>query len=276
MKIDSHQHFWTRARGDYTWLKPDHGVIYRDFGPADLEAYLVEAGIDGTVLVQAAATTAETDFMLSIAETSDRVKGVVGWIDFEAPSDLATLKRFAKHPKFRGVRPMIQDIADVDWALRPDLDWAYRAIIDLDLTFDFLGFPRHLDRALTLLKRYPDMRVVIDHSMKPEIAAGRFEPWATGMRRLAEETSASCKLSGLVTEAGPDWTIDRLRPFVAHVLDIFGPDRVMWGSDWPVLDLAGTYPGWYDTAQKLVAETCSDPKAAAKIFGETARTFYRL
>lgn len=276
MKIDSHQHFWTRARGDYTWLTPDHGVIYRDFGPEDLEAYLADAGIDGTVLVQAAATTAETEFMLSIADRCDRIKGVVGWIDFENPADLAALKRFKAHPKFRGVRPMIQDIADIDWMLRPELDWAYRAIIDLDLTFDFLGFPRHLDNALTLLKRYPEMRVVIDHSMKPEIAAGRFEPWAAGMRALAEETSAFCKLSGLITEAGSDWTVDRLRPFVAHVLESFGPDRVMWGSDWPVLDLAGTYPGWYATARGLVSEILADPSAEARIFGETATVFYRL
>lgn len=276
MRIDSHQHFWTRARGDYTWLTPDLGAIYRDFGPADLEAYLVEAGIDGTVLVQAAATTAETDFMLGMANASDRVKGVVGWIDFENRQDFATLARFAKHPKFRGVRPMIQDIVDIDWMLRSDLDWAYRAVIDLDLTFDFLGFPRHLDNALRLLNRHPDMRVVIDHSMKPEIAAGRFEPWASGMRSLAQETKAFCKLSGLATEAGPDWTIDRLRPFVAHVLSVFGPDRVMWGSDWPVLDLAGTYPGWHATARTLVAEICADRTADAKIFGDTARQFYRL
>lgn len=276
MKIDSHQHFWTRARGDYTWLTSDLGPIYRDFGPEDLEAYLTEAGIDGTVLVQAAATTAETDFMLSIADQCDRVKGVVGWIDFENRADLAPLKRFAAHPKFRGVRPMIQDIADIDWMLRPDLDWAYRAIIDLDLTFDFLGFPRHLGNALTLLKRYPDMRVVIDHSMKPDIAAGRVEPWATGMRALAEETSAFCKLSGLVTEAGSGWTVERLRPFVAHVLNTFGPDRVMWGSDWPVLDLAATYPVWHATARGLVGEILSDPLSEAKIFGETATAFYRL
>jgi L-fuconolactonase len=276
MKIDSHQHFWTRARGDYTWLTPELGAIYRDFGPDDLEAYLINAGIDGTILVQAAATTAETDFMLQIADASARVKGVVGWIDFETPADLVTLKRFAAHPKFCGVRPMIQDIPDIDWALRPDLDWAYRAIIDLDLTFDFLGFPRHLDNALKLLKRYPEMRVVIDHSMKPEIAAGRFEPWAAGMRTLAEETSAFCKLSGLVTEAGPDWTVDRLRPFVAHVLNVFAPDRIMWGSDWPVLNLACTYHGWHAIARDLIREHLADPSAEAKIFGETARTFYRL
>jgi L-fuconolactonase len=276
MRIDAHQHFWTRARGDYTWLTPALAPIYRDYGTEDLIPHLNAADIDGSVLVQAAATTAETDFMLDIAATSDRIKGVVGWIDFETEADLAHLRRFARHPKFRGVRPMIQDIADIDWMLRPDLDWAFRALIDLDLTFDLLGFPRHLPNALTLLKRYPSLRVVIDHAMKPDIAGRGFEPWATGMRALAEETQAMCKLSGLVTEAGPDWTRDDLRPYVMHVLDVFGPDRVMWGSDWPVLDLAGNYPEWHGIARSLITDIFPTREAEAAIFGGTASLFYRL
>jgi L-fuconolactonase len=275
MRIDAHQHIWTLARGDYDWMSPALGPIYRDFDPADLAPLLEAAGIDGTVLVQAAATTAETSFLLDVAERTPFIKGVVGWINFEDPSDVATLRAFARHPKFRGVRPMIQDIADIDWMLRPDLDWAFRALIELDLTFDLLGFPRHLPNALTLLQRYPEMRAVIDHAMKPTIAAGLTEDWADGIARIARETNAYVKLSGLVTEAGPGWTPAGLAPFVSHVLDVFGPDRVMWGSDWPVLNLASDYARWHAVARDLVAAVAGNCALNA-VFGGTAAAFYRL
>jgi L-fuconolactonase len=276
MRIDAHQHVWSLARGDYGWLTPQLEPIYRDFGPDDLAPLLAAAGVNGTVLVQAAATSAETDFMLSVADGADFIEGVVGWIDFEDPRSMDTLRRFTRHPKFRGVRPLIQDIPDVDWMLRPDLDWAFRAIIDLDITFDVLGHPKHLANALTLLKRYPEMRAVVDHCMKPDIAAGQFDDWAAGIARIAEETQAFCKLSGLVTEAGAGWTADRLRPYVAHVLTIFGPHRVMWGSDWPVLNLAGDYARWNETAAALVGESLVDQVEIDAVFGDTAVRFYRL
>ncbi len=276
MRIDSHHHVWSLARGDYDWMTPALGVIYRDFGAADLGPLIAAAGVEATVLVQAAATTDETGFMLAVADAAPFIKGVVGWIDFEDPSQIEQLRAFALHPKFRGVRPLIQDIPDVDWMLRPDLDWAFRAMIDLDLTFDVLGHPRHLPNVLTLLKRYPALRAVIDHAMKPDIAGGSFDEWALGMSRIAEETSAFCKLSGLVTEAGAHWTAASLRPYVAHVLNAFGPDRVMWGSDWPVLNLAGDYDGWHATAEALVSDITSSEQAKASIFSETAQRFYRL
>jgi len=275
MRVDAHHHVWTLARGDYAWMSPALGRIHRDFDADDLAPHLAAADIAATVLVQAAATTAETDFMLAVADRAAFVRGVVGWIDFEDPAQLETLRRFAGHPRFRGVRPMIQDIADTDWMLRPDLDWAWRAIIDLDLTFDLLGFPRHLPNALTLLRRHPDLRAVIDHAMKPAIAAGDFDGWAAGIAAIAAETGAFCKLSGLVTEAGADWTPDRLKPYVAHVLAAFGPDRVMWGSDWPVLELAADFGGWLATAEALVTD-CAGAGAHAAVFGGTAARFYRL
>jgi L-fuconolactonase len=159
--------------------------------------------------------------------------------------------------------------------LRPDLDWAFRALIELDLTFDLLGFPRHLPNALTLLQRYPEMRAVIDHAMKPTIAAGLTEDWADGIARIARETNAYVKLSGLVTEAGPGWTPAGLAPFVSHVLDVFGPDRVMWGSDWPVLNLASDYARWHAVARDLVAAVAGNCALNA-VFGGTAAAFYRL
>lgn len=276
MKIDSHQHFWTPGRGDHDWMPQDNPILNRTYLPSDLAPILQGLDIQGTVLVQAAATVNETEYMLGLADASGFVKGVVGWIDFENPGDAKTLKRLKGHPKFKGVRPMIQDIPDDNWMLRPDVQWAYDAICDLDLTFDALGFPHHLGNFLILLQRYPNMRVVIDHCMKPQIrdhSAENYQFWADGMSRLAD-TGAYCKFSALITEANPDWTPDTLQPYASHVLNAFGPERVMWGSDWPVCRLRAEYDRWHAAAQTLTAGL-SD-LARARIFGQTATTFYRL
>jgi L-fuconolactonase len=174
---------------------------------------------------------------------------------------------------------MIQDISDVDWMLRDDVQWAYQAIVELDLTFDALGFPPHLGNFLNLLQRYPDMRVVIDHGMKPQIRDHAEDPevfdrWAEGMSRLADQTRAYCKFSGLVTEATLDWILDDLRPYADHILAAFGPDRVMWGSDWPVCQLRASYDVWREAAAALTAHL--DEAARVRIFGGTAIEFYRL
>ncbi len=203
-----------------------------------------------------------------------RSAGVVGWVDFEKPGDRAQLERLAKHPKFLGVRPMIQDIADVDWMLRDDVQWGYRALVDLDLTFDALGFPRHLANFHTILTRYPGMRVVIDHCMKPQIRDRAFADWAPGMARLAKDTGACVKLSGLVTEASDGWTVEDLKPYADHVLEAFGPERVMWGSDWPVCQLQASYDRWREVAEALTDHLGADEKA--RVFGGTAVEFYRL
>ncbi|MDF1606852.1 amidohydrolase family protein [Hoeflea sp. YIM 152468] len=277
MQIDAHQHFWNPLRGDYDWMPMDNATLARHYAPADLAPHLDTHGIDATVLVQAAASVNETEYMLGLADATSFVAGVVGWIDFEKPSDLATLKRLSQHPKFKGVRPMIQDIADDDWMLRDDVQWGFRAVADLDLTFDALGFPRHLANFLTILKRYPDMRVVIDHCMKPQIrdhSDDNFRFWADGMTRIAQQTGACCKFSALVTEAKPGWTIEDLRPYVDHVLDTFGPARVMWGSDWPVCRLAASYQDWRAAAEALTDDL--DAQAKADIYGGTAARFYRI
>ncbi len=279
MKIDAHHHFWQPARGDYDWMPKDNPVLHRTYAPTDLAPELAKHGIDGTVLVQAAATIHETEYMLGLANASAHIKGVVGWIDFEDPGHLEHLTRLAAHPKFQGVRPMIQDIPDVDWMLRADIQWAYRAIIDLDLTFDALGFPQHLPNFLKLMATYPDMRVVYDHCMKPQICDQRvgkdaFTEWADGMSLLATETSGCCKFSGLITEAGDGWTTEDLRPFAEHVLSAFGPERIMWGSDWPVCRLQGEYGDWHRTATELTRNLSASERA--EVFGGTAARFYRL
>ena len=275
--IDAHQHFWQPGRGDYDWMPMDNATLARPYGPADLKPHLDAAGVAATVLVQAAATVNETEYMLGIADATDFVAGVAGWIDFENRDHRHHLNRLANVPKFKGVRPMIQDIADDDWMLRTDVQWAFQALADLDLTFDALGFPRHLANFLTILTRYPNLRVVIDHCMKPDIAghgADAFRHWADGIARIADETGAYCKLSGLVTEAGADWTVENLRPYAAHVLDVFGPGRVMWGSDWPVCRLRGEYGDWRAAAETLTGDLSAGDRA--RVFGGTAAAFYRI
>ena len=276
MIIDSHQHFWTPSRGDYDWMADKPDIIKRTYLPADLAPILQAEGVDGTVLVQAAATVDETEYMLGLADASGFVKGVVGWVDFENPASGVTLARLKGHPKFRGVRPMIQDIPDDNWMLRGDVQWAYGALCDLDLSFDALGFPRHLANFLTVFKRYPTLRVVIDHGMKPQIrdhSPANFGFWADGMSRLAD-TGAYCKFSALITEADADWTTADLKPYVDHILAAFGPQRVMWGSDWPVCRLRAEYKVWHKAAQDLTAHLV--PADRARIFGGTAAQFYRL
>ncbi|MEM9796140.1 MAG: amidohydrolase family protein [Pseudomonadota bacterium] len=274
MRIDAHHHLWRVDRGDYDWMPKDNAILNRDYAPADLAPILRANGIDKAVIVQAAATVAETDHMLALADETDWIAGVVGWIDFEEPGQRAELERLAKHPKFKGLRPMIQDIPDNDWMLRDDLAWAYGALTDLGLRFDALGFPRHLDTFHTLLTRHPDMPTVIDHCMKPDVARQDIDRWAEGMARLARDTRAYVKLSGLVTEAAEHWAAEDLKPYVDHILEHFGPDRILWGSDWPVCRLRAEYDVWLGAAEALTAHLDEDARAA--IFGGTAARFYGL
>lgn len=277
VQIDAHQHFWNPARGDYDWMPMDNPTLARSYGPADLAPELARHGIDYTVVVQAAASVHETEYMLGIADATPHVAGVVGWVDFERSGDMDVLRRLAKHPIFVGVRPMIQDIPDDDWMLREDVQRGFRTVSELGLAFDALGFPRHLANFLTILKRYPDMRVVVDHCMKPEIRDHNdenYQFWADGMSRIADETAACCKFSALVTEANEDWTVADLKPYADHILAAFGPDRVMWGSDWPVCRLRTEYSGWRAAAEELTDHLSAAEKAL--VFGGTAAKFYGL
>ncbi len=274
LQIDAHVHVWRLARGDYDWMTPDLEAIYRDFTPQDLDPLRRRHGTDGVVLVQAAATLAETDFMLARAAETDWVKGVVGWVEFSDPDAPATIERLVQDPLLKGLRPMIQDIPEDDWMLRPDLDPAFRALMAQGLRFDALTFPRHLKNLLRLLARYPELPSVIDHASKPQIRDDAFDDWAADMAALAKETAALCKLSGLVTEAKPDWRSEDLKPYVEHLLQVFGPERLIWGSDWPVCTLAASYHTWRETALALTADL-SDAERAA-VFGGNAVAFYGL
>lgn len=274
MKIDAHQHFWALGRGDYTWLTPELKPLYRDFGPVDLAPILESHAIAGVVLVQAAPTDAETTYLLSLADKYAFIMGVVGWLDFEAHDAPKRISQLAKHPKLAGLRPMIQDISDVDWMLQDTLTPAFLAMIDHNLVFDALTKPIHLPNLRRLCLRHPDLTVIIDHGSKPNIADQAFDPWAAEMTKIAEQTKAYVKLSGLLTEAGADWSIADLAPYVDHLIVQFEPHRIIWGSDWPVCTLASDYDGWVAVTTALLAK-CT-PTERAAIWGENANVVYRL
>ncbi len=260
------------ARGDYDWLTPDLEVIYRDFEPVHLRPLLDAAGIDGTILVQAAPSVAETGFLLSLADTQDWVLGVVGWVDLETTDAPETLARLAQGGKLVGVRPMIHDIPDDQWMLRPALQPAIECLIELDLTFDALVRPNHLDPLMCFFGRYPDLKCVIDHGAKPPIHSGALEPWASQMTELAGSTGAFCKLSGLLTEASSAWSPAEIQPYAELLIEQFGPSRLMFGSDWPVVTLAAGYGDWIALARQLTQHLSE--RERAQIFGETAARFY--
>jgi len=271
--IDSHHHVWRLARGDYDWLTPDL-PIHRNYGLEDLRPLLRE--IDATLLVQAAPTEAETEFLLQTAAGSQGlVRGVVGWMDLAAPDASERIAEIAtKAPLLRGLRPMLQDIPETEWILRPEIAPALHTMVGAGVRFDALIRPRHLPAILRLCARHPDLAVVIDHGAKPDIANDAFEPWASDIAALARQTDAHCKLSGLVTEAVADWRVDHLRRYVDHLLRTFGPDRLMWGSDWPVVNLAGGYTRWRAASIELLQGLADDERNA--VLGGTAAAFYGL
>ena len=277
MRVDAHHHVWRLSRGDYGWLKPTPELlpIYRDFMLRELRPMLRGANVGATVLVQAAPTVDETRFLLEVANASGGlVRGVVGWVDLAGDDAVATLGALAADPLLKSVRPMLQDLPDPAWIARPEVQPALAALPALGLRFDALVKPRELKPLLETLERHPDLAVVIDHCAKPDIANGRWQPWADDLAAIARDTRAQCKLSGLVTEAGRRWSVDALRRYVAHVLECFGTGRVIWGSDWPVVTLAATYAEWVEAGDELLAGLTQGERDA--IYGGNARRFYGL
>lgn len=275
MRIDGHQHFWTTLRSDYGWLTPSLESLYRDYSPDDLQPYLEQAGIDQTILVQAAASVEETRYLLAIADGSPLVAGVVGWLDLDSPTDaIDQLNELSRHPKFVGIRPMIQDIEDPAWIDQPELTVILDALSNHNLCFDALVRSEHLSYLFNCLMRHPELNAVIDHGAKPDIASGEWQTWADGISPIANETSAYCKISGLITEASIHQGYEDVMPYVDYLLESFGPQRLIWGSDWPVLNLAGDYIGWHDASNK---HFCALPEQDRNdIFGGNAINFYNL
>lgn len=275
MTIDAHQHFWQLSRDDYHWLTEAEGDIYRDFLPDDLRTLLDEARVTRTVLVQAAQTVEETEFLLALAKKNDFIAGVVGWVDFEQ-GQLAVdkLSELSKSPKFCGVRPMIHEIEDINWMLNPELEQAVESLDGFGLCFDALVRPEHLDNLSIFLRKYSELKVVIDHGAKPDIAGSNVGEWKKQIAAIASETGAYCKLSGLLTEAKSGAGYQDIEPYMEFLLENFGADRLMWGSDWPVLNSANNYLDWIAMARRFIS-SLSDHEQR-QIMGETANQFYSL
>lgn len=274
MIIDAHHHFWKIERGDYGWMSPEAGPLLRDFGPEELAPLNDAAGITRTVLVQAAETEAETEFLLDIASRTPFVAGVVGWLDMRAPDFAARLDHYASQPLWLGLRPMLQD-HEPDLIENPTFLDALAEVARRDIPFDILTFPRHLPAMLKALDTTPDLRGVVDHLSKPDMTRQGLGQWGRDISRLAEYPRLMCKVSGVVTEAGEDWSADHIRPFLHHVADAFGPDRLIFGTDWPVCTLAATHAEVVELAQSLLGEIYG-PEDLHKIFATNAMRFYGL
>ena len=286
-RIDAHQHFWRLARGDYAWLRPDVASlqpIYRDFLPDDLLPAMQRHGVVQTMLIQAAASDAETDFLLELAGAHDWIGGVVGWVDLSRRDAIDVLQRWSRDPKFKGVRPMLQDLPDADWIARMPHPDAVQALLDLGLRFDALVKPAQLAPLLEFVRRHPGLPVVVDHAAKPPLSAGweahAAVRWGHDLAALAAQPQVMCKLSGLLTEAAASQiqslpaAIDAARPVWDRLLAWFGPQRLMWGSDWPVLTLAADVDRWVAVCDTLIGEL--PPAERAFLWHDNASRFYAL
>ena len=273
-RIDAHQHFWKVERGDYHWM-PESGPLRHDYMPEDLVPLNEAAGIDGTILVQAAQTTEETDFLLDVAaQPGSGVLGVVCWAPLDSDGAAAALEDLAGNPKAVGVRPMLHDIPEVDWVTRPAVVANLRRLPELGLRFDVLSYPEHLPYALEAVDQVPDLDVVIDHLSKPRYGSEPQEHWRRWMSEFARRPRVCCKLSGMVTEVGRSWTVDDFRSHVEFVFEAFGPNRIMFGSDWPVCLQAASHEEVVRLAEELTSQL--NEKQHADVWGETAARFYGL
>ena len=275
MRIDAHQHFWRYTPEEYGWIGPEMAVLQADHLPDDLAALAAPLGIGGTVAVQARQTLAETQWLLDLAKQHPLVRGVVGWVDLCSPNLREQLERFCTSPHFRGVRHVVQDEPDDQFMLREDFLAGLAALAEFGLAYDVLIYPRHLPIACQVAKRFPDQPFVLDHIAKPTIKDGTMEPWARDIRRLGAYANVTCKLSGMVTETDwRQWQPGDFEPYLDAVFEAFGPERIMFGSDWPVCTVAGPYAQVAGIVAGYV-ENLSEGEQAA-VWGGTATEFYCL
>jgi L-fuconolactonase len=275
-RVDSHVHFWRLERGDYSWLTPAAGPLFRDFQPGEILPLMTACAIQRAVAVQAAPTEAETRYLFELARSHPFIAGVVGWVDFESTQIAERIRWLVADGRgyLKGLRPMVQDIDDPDWLARPGLDHAFEALIEHDLVFDALVTPRHVKVLTRRLQRHPTLRAVVDHGAKPDSRATTLATWRKEIEELAATTAAYCKLSGLVTEGLEKPSVSDLEGLVVFLLKIFGPERLCWGSDWPVLTTRAGYEEWFGTTYELVRRYA--PGSEAAIFADNAVRLYKL
>ena len=270
MIVDAHQHFWQVGRFDYPWMTSDLGILYRNYLPSD-----VPGGVDQIVVVQASNSVAESRWLLQLADEYRFIAGVVGWVDLASTDVDEQLGELTPRPKFKGVRHLVESEPADDWLVQPAVISGLQRLSEYGLSYDLLVHSRHLRHARTVVERFPELSFVIDHLAKPPIAKHGFDEWARNFQPLAKSPNVYCKLSGLVTEANwNSWTKDDLRPYVEYALELFGPQRLMFGSDHPVCLLAASYERVLGSFQELLADLSQEDRDL--IFAHNARTFYGL
>ena len=278
MKIDAHIHFWEEEFPEKVWIRKKIAALGRSFTPEDLRPLMQAAEIDGVVLVQAAPEEAETRYFLEIANREDIALGVVGWVNLEddVESLAASLDTFQQHPKFKGVRNHPPNEFDGSWLRDPKVKRGYRQLAERGLPCDLMVTCRQLAETRELLLEVPGLTAVINHGGRPSVMTGELEPWATDMRAIARDTTAYCKVSGLVERASQEWTAESVRPWVELLLEAFGAERLIFASNWPVMTIMGTYVGWWEALQDILAVAGVSSADRDALLGGTAAKVYRL
>ncbi len=275
MRVDAHQHFWRYTPDEYDWIDDSMSCLRREFLPEHLEPELKRARFDGSIVVQARQTLAETQWLLELAAPSQFILGVIGWVDLRATDVQPQLARFAGNPKLLGIRHIVQSEPDERFLLQPEFLRGISALAEFDLTYDILIYPAQLSVAAEFIRRFPRPRFVLDHLAKPLIKTGILQPWEADMRKLAQFPNVFCKLSGLVTEADwKAWKPEQFAPYLDVVLECFGPDRLMIGSDWPVCTVAASYTQTMDVVIDFLGKYPREVRDA--VLGGSASRFWRL
>ena len=275
IKVDSHHHFWELGRLEYPWMPLGDPILTRNYLPEDLAPILKQNQVSKTVLVQATHSLEEANFLLDLAESTDFVAGVVAWVDLADPNVGNVLDELQRRSGMVGVRHQVHDEPDDSWLVRKEVVRGLRELTRRDLAYDLLLRPQHIKYVLGLVDQVPHLRMVVDHIAKPLISQKIMEPWASDISALSDLPGIYCKISGMVTEANhSEWNVDDIRPYAAHVVEQFGYDRIMWGSDWPVCLLAAEYGQVMHSSTEAVGPMSDDQMA--KFIGANAIQFYKL
>ena len=273
MRLDAHQHFWIYTKDEYPWMTEPLTALRKDYLPPDLEIELRDRDLEGSIVVQARQTLEESRWLCSLSDQFPIIRGVVGWVDLQSPKVEEQLAEFANHPKFVGVRHVLQDELDDEFMLRDEFVRGLSLLKRFGLTYDLLVFPRQLPAAVKLVQRLPEQPFVLDHLAKPDVAHRTLEPWRSQIRELAHHPNVHCKVSGLVTEAHwHNWQRLDFRPYLDVAFESFGPERLLFGSDWPVCLLSGSYREVHSLAIDYFSQF--PPSVQSRIFGENAAAFY--
>ena len=275
LRLDSHHHFWNYSAKEYGWIGDSMKALRRSFEPADLKAAIAPVGVEAVVSVQARQSVEENDFLLAHASKNAFIRGVVGWVPLMEEGVENVLEHFKAHDKFKGVRHVVQDEPDVNFILREDLNRGVAQLKKFGLVYDILIFERQLKPSIQFVDKHPEQVFVLDHVAKPKIKAGELEPWAADIREMAKRPNVYCKISGMVTEADWEkWTPETMRPYLNTVLEAFGPRRLMFGSDWPVMLVACPYAHWWQVVNAAIAGLSESERD--RILGLTAVEAYKL